>query len=105
MRALPATVLMLGALGATVGCGAQEPEAPVALPPSGTAYRSLNDGERLAVAGSCRDRAATSADGVAADELEGVDPHALRERLDAAFRLIRNQPRPVASCARITFRS
>ena len=40
MRVLPATALMLGALGAAVGCGAQEHEAPAALPPSGTAYRS-----------------------------------------------------------------
>jgi hypothetical protein len=97
MRLLLATAVVLGALGASVGCGAQEDEAPAALPPSGTAYRKLNDGERLAVAVSCRDRAATRADGVAASELGRVDPRALRDELDAAFRLRRAQPRPVVS--------
>ncbi len=97
MRILLATALVLGALGASVGCGAQDDEALVALPPSGTAYRKLNDGDRLAVAASCRDRAAATADGVAASELGRVDPRALRDELDAAFRLRRAQPRPVAS--------
>lgn len=101
MRVLPTTVLVLVALGAAAGCGSQEPEAPVALPPSGTAYRALDDGERLAVAASCRDRAAAKADGQAADELGSVNPRALRDQLDAAYALIRLQPRPVAElCAR-----
>jgi hypothetical protein len=97
MRLRPATVLILAAFGAAVGCGDREPEAPAALPPSGTAYRELNDGGRLAVAASCRDRAAARADGTAAKELGRVDPRALRDELDAAFALISNQPRPVAA--------
>jgi hypothetical protein len=97
MRLLPATILILGALGATVGCGDRESEAPAALPPSGTAYRKLNDGDRLAVAAGCRDRAAGKADGAAAAELARVDPRELRDELDAAFALFRNQPRPVAA--------
>jgi hypothetical protein len=97
MRILPASALVLCALGASVGCGAQEDKAPVALPPSGTVYRKLNDADRLAVAARCRDRAAARADGTAAEELERVDPGALREELDAAFALRRAQPRPVAS--------
>ncbi len=100
MRVLLATGLVLGALGASVGCGDQEDE-PVALPPSGTAYRALSDRERVAVAARCRDRAATRADGVPGKELERVDPRALRDQLDAAFALIRDQPRPVAElCAK-----
>jgi hypothetical protein len=97
MRLLPATVLVLGALGATAGCGDRESEEPAALPPSGTAYRKLNDGDRLAVAAGCRDRAAAKADGAAAAELARVDPRELRVELDAAFALFRNQPRPVAA--------
>ena len=97
MRLLPATVLILGALGAAVGCGDRESDAPAALPPSGTAYRKLDDGDRLAVAAGCRDRAAARADGAAAAELGRVDPRALRDELDAAFALFRNQPRPVAA--------
>ena len=97
MRILLAIAFVLGALGASVGCGAQENEAPVALPPSGIAYRKLNDGDRLAVAASCRDRAAASADGAAAQELARVDPRALREELDAAFALRPAQRRSVAS--------
>jgi hypothetical protein len=97
MRLLPATALIVAAFGAAVGCGDREPEAPAALPPSGTAYRKLEDGERLAIAAGCRDRAAARADGAAAAQLARVDPRALREELDAEFALIRNQPRPVAS--------
>jgi hypothetical protein len=97
MRVLLATTFVLGALGALVGCGDQEPEAPAALPPSGTAYRKLNDRDRLAVAVGCRDRAAARADGAAAEELGRVDPRALRQELDAAFAQRRAQPRPVAS--------
>ena len=97
MRLFPATVLILAALGATVGCGDRESEAPAALPPSGIAFRKLNDGDRLAVAASCRDRAAANADGAAAAELARVDPRQLRDELDSAFALVRNQPRPVAA--------
>ena len=98
MPALMATVLLLGVVGALAGCGS---EAPVALPSSGTAYRTLSDGERLAVAASCRDRAAARATGVAAEQLERVDARALRDQLDTAFRIIREQSRPVAElCAR-----
>ena len=92
-----ATALLLGAVGALAGCGS---EAPVALPSSGTAYRTLHDDERLAVAASCRDRAAARADGVASEQLERVDARALRDQLDTAFRILRRQPRPVAElCA------
>ena len=97
MRLLPATLLILAALGAVVGCGDRESEAPAALPPSGTAYRKLDDGDRLAVAAGCRDRAAAQADGAAATELARVDPQDLRDELDAAFALVRNQPRAVAA--------
>ncbi len=97
MRVLVATVLTLGALGVAVGCGAQDSEAPAALPPTGTAYRSLDDADRLAVAASCRDRAEARARGAAAKEIGRVDPRALRDELDAAFALRRAQPRPVAS--------
>jgi hypothetical protein len=97
MRLLPATVLVLCAVGAAGGCGDGESGAPAALPPSGTAYRKLNDGDRLAVAAGCRDRAAARADGAAASELARVDPRALRDELDATFALFRNQPRPVAA--------
>jgi hypothetical protein len=98
MPALIMTVLLLGVVSALAGCGS---EAPVALPSSGTAYRTLNDDERLAVAASCRDRAVARADGVASEQLERVDARALRDELDTAFRLIREQPRPVAElCAR-----
>ena len=97
MRLLPATVLILGALGAAVGCGDRESEAPAVLPTSGSAYRKLNDRDRLAVAAGCRDRAAARADGAAATELARVDPEALRDELDATFALVRNQPRPVAA--------
>ncbi len=97
MRLRPATVLILAAFGAAVGCGDREPDAPAALPPSGTAYRKLSEGDRLAVAAGCRDRAAAKADGAAAAELARVDPRELRDELDSAFSLIRNQPRPVAA--------
>lgn len=98
MPALIATVLLLGVVSALAGCGS---EAPVALPASGTAYRALDGAERLAVAAGCRDRAAARANGVAAEQLQRVDAGALRDGLDTAFRMIREQPRPVAElCAR-----
>jgi hypothetical protein len=103
MRALAATALACGALGAA-SCGEAE-QAPAALPPSGTAYRALGDAERLAVAASCRDRAAEAAEGAAATQLGDVDARALRTELDAAFRYVDVRPRPVADvCAeRIPF--
>ena len=97
MQVLIATVLLLAVVGALPGCGS---EARVALPSSGTAYRTLNDEERLAVATSCRDRAAARATGIASEQLGGVDARALRDQLDTAFSLIRQQSRPVAElCA------
>jgi hypothetical protein len=100
MRVPIATALVIGAAGVFAGCGSGAADAPVALPSSGTRYRALNDSQRLAVAASCRDRAAARADGVAADQLGRVDAHALREQLDAAFGLIPEQHRPVADlCA------
>jgi hypothetical protein len=92
--------VVLGAVCVSAGCGADEAETPAALPPSGTAYRALDDQERLAVATSCRDRAATAARGRAASELAKADPRALRDQLDAAFRWTREQRRPVSElCA------
>jgi hypothetical protein len=100
MRVSIATALAVGAAGVFAACGSEAADSPVALPVSGKAYRALNDGERLAVAASCRDRAAGRANGVAAEELGRVDTHALREQLDAAFRLILEQRRRVADvCA------
>lgn len=100
MRVSIATMLVVGAAGVFAGCGSDAAEDPVPLSSSGTAYRALSDGERLAVAASCRDCAAAKADGVAADEIARVDSHALREQLDAAFRLTSEQPRPVGElCA------
>jgi hypothetical protein len=100
MRVSIATALVAGAAGVFAGCGSEADDAPVAVPSSGTAYRALNDSERLAVAASCRDSAVAEADGVAADELGRVDARALREQLDVALRLIAQQRRPVAElCA------
>jgi hypothetical protein len=98
MRFSIATALVVGA--AFAGCGSDAIDEPVALPASGTEYRALDDGERLAVATACRDRAASRADGVAADELGRVEPQALRKQLDVTFRLTAEQNRPVAElCA------
>src|SRR5829696_401128 len=99
MQVLTATVLACGVLGAVAGCGS-EPEAPIALPPTGTAYRALSGPQRLAVAASCRDRAAAKAGEAAADELGEVDARALRAELDSAFTWRANQRRSVAKvCA------
>ena len=92
MRRLIATTIVISAVGGITACGAK---APVAPPSSGTAYRALDDEERLAVATGCRDRAAAQAHGAAADQLERVEAEQLRDELDTAFRLISNQPRPV----------
>jgi hypothetical protein len=99
MRALVATALACGALGAA-GCAAEDESPPAALPSSGTAYQAMSDDERLAVAESCRDRAAAAAEGVAARQLGDVDPQALRKELDATTRYVDQKPRPVAElCA------
>lgn len=95
MRALVATALACGALGAA-GCTADDEAPPAALPPSGTAYEALTDDERLAVAESCRDRAAAAAEGVAARQLGDVDPQALRKELDVTYRNVDQRPRSVA---------
>jgi hypothetical protein len=100
MRVSIATALVVGAAGVFAGCASEAADGPVALSSSGTAYRALNESERLAVATSCRDSAAARADGVAADELGRVDARELRAQLDAAFRLIAQQHRAVAElCA------
>lgn len=99
MRALTATALVCGALGAA-GCAGEAASEPAPLPPSGTAYRALSDNERLMVAESCRDRAAAAAQGVAARQIGDVDPEALRAQLDATYRYVKQEPRPVADlCA------
>jgi hypothetical protein len=96
MRVSMATALVCGAAGVLAGCGDEAAVERVALPTSGTAYRALSDDERLAVAASCRDRAAATAGRVAASELSSVDPRVLRAELDAAYRLIGDGSRPVA---------
>ena len=98
MRLSIATALVCGSVIA--GCGSEAIDEPVPLPRSGVAYRALSGDERLTVAAGCRDRAAAAARGVAADEIKSIDPRVLREQLDAAFRLVRAQRRPVAAvCA------
>jgi hypothetical protein len=88
------------AVAAIAGCGHPAVKPPVALPHSGRAYRVLSDEKRLAVAESCRDRAAARARGAAARELRAVDPAALRDQLDDAFTFFAAQRRPVAEvCA------
>jgi hypothetical protein len=81
---------------ALAGCGDQRSAASVALPPTGKAYRALSDGERLAVAESCRELAAAQSSGPAAAQLRAVDAKALRRELDDAFTVIEVQRRPVA---------
>lgn len=98
MRFLALTVLACGVLAAGVGCG--EATDPVALPASGSAYRALPARERLAVAESCRDGAATRAGDDAARQVRDVDPRALRSELDDAFSYISERGRSVAAmCA------
>ena len=100
MRAALVTAVACGVVAAGSGCGGDAPDSPAALPRTGTAYRALAEQDRLAVAETCRDRAASAARGRAASELADVDPRALREQLDAAFRITREQRRPVSElCA------
>ena len=100
MRVSIATALVCAVSAAAVGCADGGADERAAIPRSGTAYRALGEGERLAVAAACRDRAADRAGRVAAGELRKVDPGALRAELDLAFTLIRNQSRPVVElCA------
>jgi hypothetical protein len=85
---------------ALTGCGEQGSTRSVALPPSGRVYRALSDRDRLAVAESCRDRAAAQSSGPAAAQLRAVDAKALRAELDDALSIIAVQRRPVAQlCA------
>jgi hypothetical protein len=98
MRFPALTVLACGMLAAVVGCGAAAD--PVSLPGSGSAYRSLTARERLAVATTCRDRAAAQAGDDAARQLRDVDPRALRDELDVAFSYFAQRRRSVAAiCA------
>jgi hypothetical protein len=96
MRSALAIAVMCGALAA---CGAEQ-QAAAPLPPTGVAYRSLGDADRLAVAERCRERAVAASGELAAEQLDGVDPAALRMELDARYRLKRQQPRPVADVCR-----
>ncbi len=97
MRSALVTVLLCAA---AAGCGGDAAERPAALPSSGTAYRALGDADRLAVAEACRDRASAAAAEVAAGQLARADAAALRDELDSAYRLRREQPRPVADVCR-----
>src|SRR3954447_15039580 len=100
MRVTVVVIVVCAVVIALAGCGEESADRPVALPPSGTAYRALADAARLRVAEACRDRATAEASGVAARQLRAVDPAALRGQLDDAFTIIRAQPRPVAAvCA------
>jgi hypothetical protein len=96
MRSALAIALLCGAL---VACGAEQ-EAAGPLPPTGVAYRALGDADRLAVAERCRERAVAAAGELAAQQLDRVDPAALRAELDARYRLTRQQRRPVADVCR-----
>jgi hypothetical protein len=102
-----AAVALLPVLLAAIvaACGGNGAQAPVALPASGRAYRALGDADRLAVAESCRNRAAARARGAAARQLRAIDAKALRAQLDDAFTIIPDQRRRVADvCAeRIPF--
>ena len=98
-----AVLVAIAALGAVLviaACGSEAANAPVPLPDSGRAYRALGFAQRLAVAKSCRDRAAARARGAAVRQLRAVDPAALRDQLDDAFTFFAAQRRPVAEvCA------
>jgi hypothetical protein len=99
-RRAAAAVSVLVLTGVVAGCGGAETDAPAALPSSGRAYRALGDAGRLAVAASCRDRAAARAHGAAARQLRAVGAEALRDQLDDAYTIIPDQRRPVAAvCA------
>jgi hypothetical protein len=92
--------LAVGLTVALAGCGDQTPAAPVALPSSGKAYRALSDGDRLAVAESCRDRAAARAGDTAAEQIRAIESKTLRTALDDAFTITQDQRRAVAGvCA------
>jgi hypothetical protein len=100
MRPALVMALLCGAAAALAACGddASEPTAP--LPPSGVAYRALGDAQRLEAAERCRDGAAAGAGDMAAAQLRDIDAAALRTELDSAYRLKREQRRPVAEvCA------
>ena len=94
-----ALAVLCGAAGALSACGAEQ-EAAAPLPPTGLAYRALSDAERLAVAETCRERAVAAAGELAAQQLDRVEPAALRSELDARYRLKRQQRRPVAEVCR-----
>ena len=100
MRNPIATAVVCAAFGSVAGCGGNAAHAPVALAPSGAAYRALSGSERLAVVAACRDRAAARAGGVAAGQLSRVDPRALRAQLDLALTLEANRRRAFSAlCA------
>jgi hypothetical protein len=92
MRSLTVSVLACS-VAVLLGCG--EREDPVPLPASGSAYRSLPAAARLAVARSCRDRAAARAGGAAARQLRDVEPKELRSALDDAFSYYADRRRSV----------
>jgi len=103
-----AGVLVIGACTwllavAVAGCGTDRVTArDAALPSSGHAYRALNDAQRLAVAATCRERAAANRRGAATRQLHAIDLAALREQIDDAFRVIAEQRRSVADvCAEV----
>jgi hypothetical protein len=93
------TPIALVCLAAAVlaACGTEHgTEATAPLPSSGRAYRALGDAKRIAVAESCRDRAASRARGLAARQLRAVDPTTLRKQIDSFYFVVAEQNRPVA---------
>jgi hypothetical protein len=87
--------------GVLAGCGTSA-ERPAALPPSGIAYRALDEAHRTAVAASCRDGQAARSHGVAARQLRAVDARALRAEIDGTYFAVAEQRRPVAEvCAEV----
>ncbi len=102
MRPFLVLAVVFGAAGAGAGagCGDEAPERAATLPPSGTAYRALDDAGRLAVAERCRERSAAASQGIAAEQLAKVDAAALLLELDSHYRLRREQPRAVAEVCR-----
>jgi hypothetical protein len=95
-RAATLAMLIIVLGGFVAGCGRSSTAARVSFPSSGRAYRVLSNADRLAVAATCRDRAAARVGGAAARQVRAIDAAAVREQLDDAYTIIPEQRRPVA---------
>jgi hypothetical protein len=101
VRTPPIAVCVCALAAALAACG-ESRDVAAALPPSGTAYRALDEAHRTAVATGCRDREAKRARGLAARQLRAIDPRRLRDELDSAYYVVAEQRRPVADvCAEV----